>query len=69
MDWRVTLPKRVTSPTWGPPPPPKKALKRETSRTSLVTRFMEEMFVFLGSLCFFTAAHFHLGGSWLFSFS
>ena len=69
MDWRVTPPKRVTSPNEGPPPPLKKALKRETSRTSVVTRFMEEMFVFLGSLCFFTAPHFHLGGSWHFSFS
>ena len=26
MDRRVTLPKRVTSPTWGPPPPCKQAL-------------------------------------------
>ena len=26
MDWRVTPPKRVTSPTWGPPPSCKKAL-------------------------------------------
>ena len=26
MDKRVTLPKRVTSPTWGPPPPCKQAL-------------------------------------------
>ena len=26
MDNRVTLPKRVTSPTWGPPPPCKQAL-------------------------------------------
>ena len=26
-DRRVTLPKRVTSPTWGPPPPCKQALK------------------------------------------
>ena len=25
MDWRVTPPKRVTSPTWGPPPPCKQA--------------------------------------------
>ena len=25
-DRRVTLPKRVTSPTWGPPPPCKQAL-------------------------------------------
>ena len=28
MDRQVTPPKRVTSPTWGPPPPPcKQALK------------------------------------------
>ena len=26
MDWWVTPPKRVTSPTWGPPPPCKQAL-------------------------------------------
>ena len=26
MDRRVTLPKQVTSPTWGPPPPCKQAL-------------------------------------------
>ena len=26
MDSRVTQPKRVTSPTWGPPPPCKQAL-------------------------------------------
>ena len=26
MDRRVTKPKRVTSPTWGPPPPCKQAL-------------------------------------------
>ena len=31
IDWRVTRPKRVTSPTWGPPPPCKQALKRQTS--------------------------------------
>ena len=28
MDRRVTPPKRLTSPTWGPPPPCKQALKR-----------------------------------------
>ena len=27
MDRRVTPPKRVTSPAWGPPPPCKQALK------------------------------------------
>ena len=32
MDRRVTPPKRVTSPTWGPPPPCKQAL----SKTNLV---------------------------------
>ena len=37
-------------------------LQRETSRTFLVTRFVEEMsYVFL-LIFFFTAAHFHLGG-------
>ena len=36
MDRRVTPPKRVTSPSWGPPPPCKQAL---TSRNFLVTRF------------------------------
>ena len=29
LDRRVTPPKRVTSPTWGPPPPCKQALRRE----------------------------------------
>ena len=28
MDRRVTPPKRVTSPTWGPPPPRKRALRQ-----------------------------------------
>ena len=28
MDRRVTPPKQVTSPTWGPPPPCKQALSR-----------------------------------------
>ena len=27
MDWRVTPTKQVTSPTWGPPPTGKQALK------------------------------------------
>ena len=44
MHSRVTQPRRVTSPTWGPLPPCKQAL----------TRFREEMFVFLFTL-FFTA--------------
>ena len=29
MDRRATLPKRVTSPTWGPPPPCKQALRND----------------------------------------
>ena len=28
MDRRVTPPKRVTSPTWGPPPPSEQALRK-----------------------------------------
>ena len=45
-------------------------LQRETSRNFLVTRFMEEIsYLFLFTLFFFTAAHFHLGGRQHFSFS
>ena len=39
MDGRVTPPKRVTSPTWGPPPPCKQALN--WSRVSVMTRGLE----------------------------
>ena len=60
MDWRVTPPKRVTSPTWGPPPPLKKALKRETSRNSLVTRF------FGGNVC--VPVHFGFSPWWTLAF-
>ena len=42
--------------------------KSRPSRNFLVTRFMEEMFVFLLTL-FFTAAHFYLGERYYFSFS
>ena len=31
MDRRVTPPKRVTSPTWGPPPPYKQALTKASN--------------------------------------
>ena len=33
MDRRVTPPKRVTSPTWGPPPPCKQALRLRQEMT------------------------------------
>ena len=33
MDRRVTPPKRVTSPTWGPPPPCKQALSKHGYKT------------------------------------
>ena len=35
MDRRVTPPKRVTLPTWGPPPPCKQALSLSFSRTTV----------------------------------
>ena len=40
MDRRVTQPKRVTSPTWGPPPPCKQALnfKKVIFRNMRTTR-------------------------------
>ena len=36
MDKRVTPPKRVTSPIWGPPPPCKQALSHEFFSKSYV---------------------------------
>ena len=36
MDRRVTPPKRVTSPAWGPPPPCKQALKKRLLRVILI---------------------------------
>ena len=56
MDRRVTPPKRVTSPTWGPPPPCKQALKRQTSQLHII--FMEELSYVLTKGFFPT--HFHL---------
>ena len=38
MDRRVTPPKRVTSPTWGPPPPCKQALNLLLFRRSRCRR-------------------------------
>ena len=38
MDWRVTPPKRVTSPTWGPPPPCKQALSVKFNNKYLLQR-------------------------------
>ena len=35
MDRRVTTPKRVTSPTWGPPPPCKQALTKPFAGSSI----------------------------------
>ena len=40
MERRVTPPRRVTSPTWGPPPPCKQALKDEQVITFLLSVFM-----------------------------
>ena len=40
MDRWVTSPKRVTSPTWGPPPPCKQALKPEFFFLKRAGRFL-----------------------------
>ena len=47
MDRRVTPPKRVTSPTWGPPPPRKQALKTPRILFKIFLAVMKQ------SLCFF----------------
>ena len=47
MDRRVTPPKRVTSPTWGPPPPCKQALSKTFNKdVHLISRWL------LSSVCF-----------------
>ena len=43
-DRRVTPPKRVTSPAWGPPPPSKQALTAVISFGSLMRRFLRQHF-------------------------
>ena len=46
MDRRVTPPKRVTSPTWGPPPPCKQALKRPgLCNANFHERYTKQQFV------------------------
>ena len=39
MDRRVTPPKEVTSPTWGPPPPCKQALKPVFIKLPIAIKF------------------------------
>ena len=46
MDRRVTSPKRVTSPTWGPPTPCKQPFSRRCTTTTwkcLISRFVEDV--------------------------
>ena len=40
MDKRVTPPKRVTSPTWGPPPPCKQAINVKTIQYNAIHKFV-----------------------------
>ena len=40
MDRRVTPPRRVTSPTWGPPPPCERALYVNQGKRSVTRRFL-----------------------------
>ena len=47
MDRRVTPPRRITSPTWGPPPPCKQALSESPKQLSHPrSRFYEMVFHF-----------------------
>ena len=43
MDWRVTPPKRVTSPTWSPPPPCKQALSSVRS-VDVINSFCDSIY-------------------------
>ena len=51
MDWRVTPPKRVTSPTWGPPPLCKQALIRHKGRNTLGDELQQHVAETDHSLC------------------
>ena len=44
MDRRVTPPKRVTSPTLGPPPPCKQALRRNLEGTVLLSVITDSVY-------------------------
>ena len=43
MDFRVTPPKRVTSPTWGPPPPCKQAVNLKMKEFTRMIGFVSLM--------------------------
>ena len=51
MDWRVIPPKRVTSPTWGPPPLCKQALIRHKGRNTLGDELQQHVAETDHSLC------------------
>ena len=51
MERRVTPPKRVTSPTWGPPPPCKQALSGEVLFTILIRGHSPNFLVSKGQRC------------------
>ena len=51
MGWRVTPPKRVTSPTWGPPPLCKQALIRHKGRNTLGDELRQHVAEIDHSLC------------------
>ena len=53
MDRRVTPPKRVTSPTWGPPPPCKQALNEFIlSHQSITVLIHSQQFAYTNRLIF-----------------
>ena len=44
MDKWATPPKRVTSPSWGPPPPCKQALRRNLKGTVLLSVITDQVY-------------------------
>ena len=54
MDRRVTPPKRVTSPTWGPPPPCKQALRELTIiLMSLISYVLKTIYKYFSNITIF----------------
>ena len=53
MDRRVTPPKRVSSPTWGPPHPRKQVLRSDDETATRINRFKKQNKTFARASRFF----------------
>ena len=64
MDRRVTPPQRVTSPTWGPPPPCKQALKLTLRNSHVYALPFIHCLYFIYSRKFYVRSHGKITRQW-----